>query len=118
MSGFVASEMSAFKVVPAPMGWVDFGDEVAGEGGRSPSPAHRPLHRGLRISFHARPVSYPRRLQSGHFMRYLNRTYHVLTTRRDFSVDKAVALQQNAPDIFFPAFLRNCDLDPPNNLQS
>jgi hypothetical protein len=26
-------------------------------------------------------VSYPRRLQSGHFICYLNRTYHVLTTR-------------------------------------
>src|ERR1035438_10104989 len=26
-------------------------------------------------------VSYPRRLQSGHFTCYLNRTYHVLTTR-------------------------------------
>jgi hypothetical protein len=25
-------------------------------------------------------VSYPRRLQSGHFTCYLNRTYHVLTT--------------------------------------
>src|ERR1035437_11061781 len=26
-------------------------------------------------------LSYPRRLQSGHFTCYLNRTYHVLTTR-------------------------------------
>jgi hypothetical protein len=26
-------------------------------------------------------LSYPRRLQSGHFTCYLNRTYHVLTTK-------------------------------------
>jgi hypothetical protein len=26
-------------------------------------------------------VSYPHRLQSGHIMCYLNRTYHVLPTR-------------------------------------
>jgi hypothetical protein len=32
-------------------------------------------------------VSYPRRLQSGHITCYLNRTYHVLTTRSRPQVD-------------------------------
>src|SRR5271166_3172663 len=32
-------------------------------------------------------LSYPRRLPSGHFTCYLNRTYHVLTTMRRTVVD-------------------------------
>src|SRR6202162_1252537 len=32
-------------------------------------------------------LSYPRRLQSGHFTCYLNRTYHVLTTRKFMRLD-------------------------------
>ncbi len=37
-------------------------------------------------------VSYPRRLQSGHFTCYLIRTYHVLTTLCQISIDKRCAL--------------------------
>jgi hypothetical protein len=33
-------------------------------------------------------LSYNRRLPSGHFTCYLNRTYHVLTTRFDLGIDK------------------------------
>src|SRR5450759_2169090 len=32
-------------------------------------------------------LSYPCRLQSGHFMCYFNRTYHVLTTTHPMSLD-------------------------------
>jgi len=33
-------------------------------------------------------VSYPRRPKSGHFTRYLNRTYHVLPTATLFTLDE------------------------------
>jgi len=33
-----------------------------------------------------RMVSYPHRLKSGHITCYLNRTYHVLTTPRNFDL--------------------------------
>jgi hypothetical protein len=39
-----------------------------------------------------RMVSYPHRPQSGHIMRYLNRTYHVLPTLADTLLDKPDAL--------------------------
>jgi hypothetical protein len=35
-----------------------------------------------------RMVSYSHRLQSGHFMCYLNRTYHVLLTLIEIIVDR------------------------------
>jgi tetratricopeptide (TPR) repeat protein len=38
-----------------------------------------------------RMVSYPHRPQSGHIMRYLNRTYHVLPTQRALELDAALA---------------------------
>jgi len=37
-------------------------------------------------------LSHPRRLQSGHFTCYLNRTYHVLTTGRNFAFDGIVEI--------------------------
>src|SRR5260370_9542119 len=37
-------------------------------------------------------LSYPRRLPSGHFTCYLNRTYHVLTTLRTFGGCRATLL--------------------------
>src|SRR5271167_370908 len=37
-------------------------------------------------------VSYPRRLQSGHITCYLNRTYHVLTTRLSPNLGRPVAV--------------------------
>src|ERR1700732_5080353 len=45
-------------------------------------------------------VSYPRRLQSGHFTCYLNRTYHVLTTAFSIAVD-------------FPSFREHNPLESP-----
>jgi len=36
-------------------------------------------------------VSYPRRPKSGHFTRYLNRTYHVLPTTRLRELDREAA---------------------------
>jgi len=37
-------------------------------------------------------LSYPRRLKSGHFTCYLNRTYHVLTTGRIHLLDTISSL--------------------------
>jgi len=34
-------------------------------------------------------VSYPHRPKSGHFTRYLNRTYHVLPTARTNAIEKS-----------------------------
>jgi len=39
-----------------------------------------------------RMVSYPHRPQSGHIMCYLNRTYHVLPTRRLMGLGKVSAI--------------------------
>jgi hypothetical protein len=41
-------------------------------------------------------LSYPRRLLSGHFMCYFNRTYHVLTTALLVCIDRAAARGDNS----------------------
>jgi hypothetical protein len=43
-----------------------------------------------------RMVSYPHRPQSGHIMCYLNRTYHVLPTRKFLKLDSRDASEENA----------------------
>src|ERR1035441_4993022 len=43
-------------------------------------------------------LSYPRRLQSGHFTCYLIRTYHVLTTRTKISLD--ISRETSNPSCF------------------
>jgi hypothetical protein len=47
-----------------------------------------------------RMVSYPHRLQSGHIMCYLNRTYHVLPTIVMFILDMRDFLIQDVRRVF------------------
>jgi hypothetical protein len=42
-------------------------------------------------------LSYPHRLKSGQITCYLNRTYHVLTTTRQISIDKRALFGYGQP---------------------
>jgi hypothetical protein len=50
-------------------------------------------------------VAYSRRPQSGHIMCYLNRTYHVLPTRKRKKIDTAIELGQNMAPLRFSSLL-------------